>query len=315
MLDYLYSSKDSKPEYITHKHFKNIRGKEMVSVENLAYSTILIECENHDGSRSSGTGFFVELELNKETDEPMLVLVTNKHVVEEAKSLELVFTVSVSGMPTDKTHSISLDAFRLSWRFHPDVDVDLCALQLSDILSLARRDGIELMISPFTVQQIANKDDLQKMVHGEDVYMIGYPDGIRDTVNNQPIFRRGVLATSPRFDFEGKPHFLIDMAVFHGSSGSPVVSIRYGMCVDTLRLVYRGFEKGKVKLLGVVFATHVHDSPGEIHEIATTNMMAITRIPNNLGAVVKADRIIELGPLFAVPNKVAKDTEALDAAR
>ncbi len=272
----------------------------MATVEYLAYSTVLIECENHDGSCSSGTGFFVELEPNKETHEPMLVLVTNKHVVNAAKSLRLVFTVSAGGMPTDKTYSISLDGFRPLWRFHPDANVDLCALQLSAVLSSARRDGIELMISPFSVQQIANKDDLQKMVHGEDVYMIGYPDGIRDTVNNQPIFRRGVLATSPRFDFEGKPHFLIDMAVFHGSSGSPVVSIRYGMCVDTRRLVYRGFEKGKVKLLGVVFATHLHDSPGKIYEIATTNMMSLTQIPNNLGIVIKADRIIELEQLFGI---------------
>ena len=208
--------------------------------------------------------------------------------------------VMKDGMPTDKTYSISLDGFRPLWRFHPDANVDLCALQLSAVLSLAQRDGIELMISPFSVQQIASKDDLQKMVHGEDVYMIGYPDGIRDTVNNQPIFRRGVLATSPRFDLEGKPHFLTDMAVFPGSSGSPVVSIRYGMCVDTLRLVYRGFEKGKVKLLGVVFATHLHDSPGKIYEIATTNMMSLTQIPNNLGVVIKADRIIELEQLFGI---------------
>lgn len=287
----------------------------MVNVENLAYSTVLIECVNHDGSRGSGTGFFVELEPNKETHEPMLVLVTNKHVVDAAKSLRLVFTVREEGMPTNKTFTISLDGFRPLWRFHPDMNVDLCALQLNVVVSLARRDGIELMISPFPVEQIANKDDFQKMVHGEDVYMIGYPDGIRDTVNNQPIFRRGVLATSPKFDFEGKPHFLTDMAVFPGSSGSPVVSIRYGMCVDTLRLDYRDFEKGKVKLLGIVFATHVHNSPGKIYEIPATNKMSLTRIPNNLGVVIKADRIIELGPLFAVPNKVAKDTEALDAAR
>ena len=272
----------------------------MVNVKYLAYSTVLIECVNHDGAHGSGTGFFVELEPNKETHAPMLVLVTNKHVVDTAKSLKLVFTVGAGGEPTDKTYSVSLDGFRPLWRFHPDANVDLCALQLSVVLSMAHRKGIELMISPFSVQQIAFKDDFQKMVHGEDVYMVGYPDGIRDTVNNQPIFRRGVLATSPRFDFEGKPHFLTDMAVFPGSSGSPIVSIRYGMCVDTRRLVYRDFENGKVKLLGVVFATCLHNSLGKIYEIPATNKVSLTKIPNNLGVVVKADRIIELEQLFGM---------------
>ena len=278
----------------------------MVSVKNLAYSTVLIECVNHDGSRGAGTGFFVELEPNKETHEAMLVLITNKHVGDAAKSLRLVFTVSTGGVPTDKTYSISLDGFRPLWRFHPDANVDLCALQLSVVLSLARRKGLELMISPFSLQQIANKDDFKKMVHGEDVYMIGYPDGIKDTANNQPICRRGVLATSPRFDFEGKPHFLTDMAVFPGSSGSPVISIRYGVCVDTRALVYRNFEQGKVKMLGVVFATCLHNSFGKIYEIPTTSKMSLTQIPNNLGVVVKADRIIELEPLFGQSNEVIK---------
>lgn len=272
----------------------------MTSVEQLAYSTVLIECVNVDGSSGSGTGFFVEIEPNKETHAPLLVLITNKHVVDNAKKLTLVFTVWQGEEPSDEKYRISLDDFRSLWRFHPDKNVDLCALQISIVVSFARRSGKELMISPFSVQQIATKDDYQKMVQGEDVYMIGYPDGIKDTVNNQPIFRRGILATSPRFDFEGNPHFLTDMAVFPGSSGSPVVSIRYGMCVDTRRLIYREFGNGKVKLLGVTFATCLHSSFGTIVEIPSSCNVPLTDIPNNLGVVVKADRIIDLEPLFGL---------------
>lgn len=279
----------------------------MVDVETLAYSTVLIEFVNDDGSRGSGTGFFAELEPNKETHEPMLVLVTNKHVVGSATCLTLVFTVGKNGEPTDGKYQVSLDGFRPLWVFHPDPDVDLCVLPLTAVLSVAQRAGKELMISPFSVQQIAGKDDYQKMIHGEDVYMIGYPDGIKDQANNQPIFRRGVLATSPRFDFNGGgPHFLVDMAVFPGSSGSPVVSIRYGMCVDTLRLVYRGFKKGKILLLGVVCATHLHDSMGEVMEIPSANRLALTQIPNNLGVVVKVDRIIEMEALLGAGERMQK---------
>lgn len=91
----------------------------MTSVEQLAYSTVLIECVNADGSAGSGTGFFVELEPNKETHAPMLVLITNKHVVGNAKKLTLVFTVRQGDEPSDEKYRISLDNFRSLWRFHP----------------------------------------------------------------------------------------------------------------------------------------------------------------------------------------------------
>lgn len=52
--------------------------------------------------------------------------------------------------------------------------------------------------------------------------MVGYPDGIWDEFNNQPIVRRGITATHPKNDFNGKGEFLIDAVCFPGSSGSPV---------------------------------------------------------------------------------------------
>lgn len=46
----------------------------------------------------------------------------------------------------------------------------------------------------------------------EDIIMIGYPDGIWDSINNQPIIRRGITATQPKNNFNGKQEFLIDAA-------------------------------------------------------------------------------------------------------
>jgi len=50
----------------------------------------------------------------------------------------------------------------------------------------------------------------------EDIIMIGYPDGIWDSINNQPIIRRGITATQPKNNFNGKQEFLIDAACFPG---------------------------------------------------------------------------------------------------
>lgn len=52
--------------------------------------------------------------------------------------------------------------------------------------------------------------------------MIGYPVGLMDEVNLQPIFRRGVYATNPSLDYMGRKEFLLDIPNNGGSSGSPV---------------------------------------------------------------------------------------------
>jgi len=55
--------------------------------------------------------------------------------------------------------------------------------------------------------------------------MVGYPIGLWDEKNNYPIFRKGITATHPANDYNGKSEFMIDAACFPGSSGSPVYII------------------------------------------------------------------------------------------
>lgn len=49
---------------------------------------------------------------------------------------------------------------------------------------------------------------MNKLDAMEDVIMVGYPVGLWDSVNNRPIFRRGITATDPKVDFEGKKNFM-----------------------------------------------------------------------------------------------------------
>lgn len=268
-------------------------------VEGLNYSTIQIDIECEDGSRGSGTGFFVNLEPDCETHRRMLALVTNKHVVRDAKRLTLVFTLQKGGVPqVGKKYRLSLDDFRPLWVFHPDEEVDLCALQMAMAVAYAKITAkVDLMIKPFERSQIADKRTLSEFVQTDDVFMIGYPCGIRDEVNNQPIFRRGSLATNPQYDFMGKPDFLIDMPVYPGSSGSPVVGVHSGLQVDDGYPCVMDPDFGDVKLLGVVHRTMlegrgVQELPVDVHK------REIVTIPNNLGKVVRADRILELESLF-----------------
>jgi len=49
-----------------------------------------------------------------------------------------------------------------------------------------------------------------------------------DAEHNQPVFRSGVLASHYKFDWNGRPEFVIDAACVPGSSGSPVLLVDIG---------------------------------------------------------------------------------------
>ena len=69
---------------------------------------------------------------------------------------------------------------------------------------------------------IPTPEQWQTLDAGEEVIMMGCPWGIHDDVNKLPLARRGALASFPGLDFNGKPEFVVDVAIFSGSSGSPI---------------------------------------------------------------------------------------------
>ena len=127
--------------------------------------------------------------------------------------------------------------------------------------------------------------------------MIGYPNGIWDSVNNMPIFRKGTTATNPLIDYNGKKEIMIDIAAFPGSSGAPVLIFNEGGYRDKKGNMYWG--NSRIILLGVLYAGPQATATGEI--IMTPNIqrpIAVSHIPNNLGLVIKSERILELEKLF-----------------
>ncbi len=104
------------------------------------------------------------------------------------------------------------------WLVHPQLgkDVDIIALPI---------DGDKLHQYAFTYfcpgDFIPSEIDLSI---GDDILVIGYPLGVRDTVYNFPIVRNATIASVYSIPFEGKPRFLIDSRLHRGTSGSPVLT-------------------------------------------------------------------------------------------
>ena len=238
---------------------------------------------------------------NKEQRERVPVVITNKHVINGAVKGRLIFCVrNKDGTPKDDQHyAMYIDGFEYLWKKHPDENVDLCAMPLAPIINTAEAQGITPFYITFTRDNLPSKAFFDEVSALEDIIMVGYPNGIWDEKNNKPIFRKGITATDMKYDYNGKKEFVIDAACFPGSSGSPVMVFNQGMYSDKFGNTYvRG---GRAVLLGILYGGPQAVTEGEIHTIVVPTVeknIALSHIPNNLGYVVKSERILELERLF-----------------
>ena len=178
---------------------------DMSLTEKLAYSTVRIECELDSGNVCTGTGYFFSFKDDPEKQEFIPVVITNKHVIKNAVKGKLIFTVSKNGKPVDTEHfGISIKDFEKYWTLHPNSDVDLCAMPIAPFITEASKCGKELYYLSLDKNLIPNNDKLKNLSAVEEILMVGYPNGIWDSINNKPIYRKGITATHPCIDYNGK---------------------------------------------------------------------------------------------------------------
>lgn len=269
--------------------------------EQLTYSTVRIECQYDDGGSGTGTGFFFRFLENKETGLHVPVVITNKHVINGSVKGRLLFTkADINGEPQDREHlTVDFDKFESYWRKHPNPEVDLCAMPIAPFINEAEKRKEKLFYISLDMTMIPSFEQMNELSALEEILMIGYPNGIWDSINNKPILRKGITATHPNLDYNGKKEFMIDAACFPGSSGSPVFVFNEGGYTDKKGNTYMG--RSRIILLGALYAGPQHTATGEIKVInvpTSQKAISISSIPNNLGLVIKSERIKELEMLF-----------------
>ena len=265
---------------------------EMSLSEQLLHTTIRIETDT-----GTGTGFFFDFSKDKE-ERALPVLVTNKHVVKGASTGQLVFSWLVeNGMPIQKKHSVVIDSFQNYWLQHPEANVDLCVLPLAPIVkSVEERDGISLFYKSLSRDLIPSETTIEDLSDMEEVTMIGYPNGLWDSHNGLPIVRRGLTATSYRYDYQGKPEFVIDAACFPGSSGSPILVLN-----QSSYATQKGINIGsRLLFLGVLHSGPVMNARGEIKLATPITPYVETGIMINLGIAVKARKLLDFDAVLGI---------------
>ncbi len=269
--------------------------------EWLSYTTVRIICERNDGTGCAGTGFIFNFLEDKEKRTVVPVIITNKHVVKNATKGIMVFTkAKPDGSPSDTEHfQVEWDNFESSWKMHPDNSVDLCALLMAPIIMNAKARGVNIFYHSLYKDVLMTEATYESINALEEILMVGYPNGLWDEKNNKPIFRRGITASHPKYDYNGKKEIIIDAACFPGSSGSPVFIFNEGVYKPKNK--ERLIAGDRVILIGVLHAGPQYTVTGQIEVVPIANLdNIVSKSQNmlNLGYVIKAERILEMEDLF-----------------
>ncbi|WP_444935251.1 serine protease [Microbulbifer sp. JMSA004] len=262
----------------------------MHPLDKLMKSVVRIEATLNDGSIATGSGFAYRF-AEKKGGLHVPAIVTNKHVIDGAVSVSLPISVANSSGETTGNFEVITYPINNNVIYHPDVEVDLCAILAAPIYQYFQQKKLKPALVHLNKEVSATDATFAELLPLEEVTMIGYPNGIWDSANNGSIARRGIIATIPEDDYLGKKQFVVDMACFPGSSGSPVYLANFGNYTDRNGNLVVG---SRIKLLGILFAGPQHTASGEIvlTPVPTQNKpMSFTSMPNNLGYVIKATEL------------------------
>lgn len=270
--------------------------EKMSVFEFLQYSTVKIQCKGKDGELSFGTGFFFNYQFHNEKEVP--VIVTNKHVVEGAiiGSFKIT-TLDKEGRPNhNDIVTIGIQGFEQFWIFHPQAGIDLCIFPFGLVSNNMRIKNQKPSFAPFRETEIPNFINVEDYKPTEEIYMVGYPNGLGDDLHNRPLIRKGITATPFFIDHNGEPNFMVDCACFPGSSGSPILIVDQ----SSYSLHNKPLQAGnRMLLLGILYAGPQYNAKGEIvkYKVPTSEMIE-TNIPMNLGYCISSKKIMDFKPLI-----------------
>jgi hypothetical protein len=263
------------------------------AAKRLLFSTVRVDTVLDDGGEGSGTAFVVRHSTRRGVAD---FVVTNRHLVEGVRDGALVFTQGRRASPLlGQRFELRIEQFPRAWFAHPDPAVDLAIVPLAPLRDAAAAQGVDLYVEAIDSRLIPDASAWDGLDALEEVLFVGYPSGVWDKVNLMPILRRGSTATPPMLDFEGARQFLIDAAVYPGSSGSPVF-IERGE-----RRLTRGERARDLLFAGVVSAVFFreearHAVPAPIP--ANHRALELDTEMIDLGLVLKSDLVLELMQLY-----------------
>lgn len=265
--------------------------------EQLLYCVKRIECELGGGRRSVGTGYICLAPNSAGAAIPLLV--TNKHVLDGAERIRICMHTAADkdgSVPDGKIVYVEAPSILVPLISHDNPDIDLCAILLGPFIHLWKQQNSEKGLYYRGLAEDQMSLSLDALDVCETVTMVGCPNGLWDQWNGFPLFRRGHTATRLATDFDGKPEFVVDVAVFSGSSGSPIMLMDNGAYTTRDRPTELKFGR-RVGLLGTLWGGPRISEVGKVEiKPVPTSMTgdAEVNVRMHLGYAIKASETLHL---------------------
>jgi hypothetical protein len=273
--------------------------------EQLFFTTVRITTAYANGASGVGTGFLYNIPTGPGQEATFLV--TNKHVVADAASATLHFVGAVDQAMNSPLlgviHTVNVVDVN-AFIGHPDPDIDVAIAPVTPWLTQLREAGFPPFFRAITPALALTTATALSLDALEDVTFMGYPNGLFDGRNGLPIARRGSTASPLAVDYEGKPIFLVDAAVYPGSSGSPVFLLQTGGYASREGNFVIG---GRVVWLGIIAAVYERTVPVLT---APTSVGNFVRDPLNIGIVYRAETVDALVDSVLASHGLSRLTHA-----
>lgn len=268
--------------------------KTMSVAEKLLYSTVKITAIAQGNIIGTGTGFYST--FNRTSDSCLPVIITNKHVIRGADTIDIKCHIKDqnSNKPSGNlvNISISLNGGVIN---HPDENVDLCAISFAEVINRSMNGGTCVFNSIIEMDLIPDESEWEMLDAIEEVTMTGCPNGLSDDTNNLPLVRRGITASNPSKPYNGRQEFVVDMACFPGSSGSPVFLYNPMGYFDKHSGSYQ-MGNVRLKLLGILYAGPQINQRGQI--FLDTSLKFEIASMMHLGYVIRSSELKKLEEYF-----------------
>jgi hypothetical protein len=240
-----------------------------------------------------GTGFFYRFALS---GGDVICVVSNKHVLEGRPWIQVGFAQQapdgrrVLGPATD----VRVPSGALPIIGHPDPSVDLAIMPIAPLVNDLKTRGLEPFVLCLDKDVCITPTRAEALTVATDIIMVGFPNGLMDEANNLPVVRRGSLATPYRANYAGNSDFVIDIAAFGGSSGSPIFAFFNGMEATPEGMMMGGQA---FYLIGVLHSGPVLNAEGKIvQKPVPTQTVVVTQQMIHIGYCAKVGLLDDFLP-------------------
>ncbi len=221
--------------------------------QSIINSAVFIRFQKDPTHESRGSGFIMLRQISADASANrytyQILLITNKHMLppEHGAYSKISLRIMVRDANQTTIKDVPIDIldgqgiYLSSVALHPNSRVDVVAINIGKDLQKANAEFLAKIAQnhqAVTTDLLIQKADMESAAvgMGTQIYMLGFPGGVYDARNAEPLLRIGVISTEPDKDYSfdpiftakyGLPNpipgFLIDANVYPGSSGSMVI--------------------------------------------------------------------------------------------